>query len=293
MWEALPPLLAADGKPRGLLVLINNADAALRQSFLEVLDASVVVQRTFSRVRVESAGLSGDSDLYIRGQMSSMGTQGNVAGPNNLFFKAIELAKDDGGFAFQCELDCFPLVSGWLTKLDECVSSFPQSWVIGSNYTGYRPIHPSVMFHINGNALYQVGDPQFQAFARQIWRGRILKIVNTRPNIAYDCWWQMELASAEPSRNSGWFNWVAFSHRFTALPLILNLLHRNDFREDLEIAKQIELLSGRRNIFLHAHFLRPVIQNYLRDENKMREDLLTVLAREVPDHAGSLSDERK
>ena len=266
-WEDPRLHPVADGakpKKRTLMVVLNNADQGLIETFEAICRDSAVVQQVFSEVVVKSAGLVGDADLYAKNAEVAKGAYGNKAGPNNLFFAALDFAASRGGFALQCEVDCFPLAPGWLTRLDRLTASNPEAWVLGSHYTGLYPLHDSIRYHINGNAIYHVGDAGFQDFARNVWRPRLQEFTRKDPNLAYDCWWAIEMHRASPQlRNKSWMLTIAYGHRFVALPFIINLLHKETLGEDLQISATVAQLRRADFILIHASFMQGEVRAFL------------------------------
>lgn len=264
-------------RSRVLVILLNNASAEELDTFRKVALSYDVVNSIFSEVRAESANLTGDMDLYIKGSEKVGGKWGNKAGPNNLFFSGIEKCAGSSGFMFQCEVDCYPLERGWLDQLDDACSLHPSAWVIGSAYCGEYPISDSIQFHINGNALYNVSDPAFTDFVQNVWQARMLDFVELDPNLAYDCWWSFECSRASgQDRNRSWRLVLSHSHRMVAIPMVLNLLHRETLMSDIEISKEIAISSGSRFSMLHSGFLNGIILDFLASED---EYLLGYLAR--------------
>jgi len=265
---SLFPLLGSCDKKRSLLMVVNNADKDVRNRFRKVFQGFPGIQGVFADFRVESARLTGDRDIYVKTTEKSAGEFGNRAGPNFLFFRALEMAAEQGGFAFQCEMDCLPLRKGWLNELDEIVVHNPDAWVIGSNYYGQYPITHEFRFHINGNAIYHVGDIGFRRFLEDIWKRRLLQVASIYPNLAYDCWWSAELGRASAQvRNSSWMYALAYSHRFVAIPFIMNLLHKETLAEDTSTALELEEMTGSRSIFAHSNFMPELINAYVAGDS--------------------------
>lgn len=108
-----------------------------------------------------------------------------VAGPNEQFYQLMNGSRTAEGTShlFMMEPDTRPVVSGWLNHLVKVVEDSEPFWIRGS---AFRPacaqrktsfvnaaedchqLGPEIADHINGNALYHIGDPKFVAFLDQV-----------------------------------------------------------------------------------------------------------------------------
>jgi hypothetical protein len=297
----LRPSRSEDAPERTLLILLNRATEDEIAAFESRVAAFEVVRRTFAAVHVEQAGLEGDADLYAKNALEARGRYGNKAGPNNLFFAAMERAHAFGGFTLQCEVDCFPIVPDWLDALEQVVGRFRGAWVLGSSYSGVTPIAKEIQFHINGNAIYNVGDEAFQSFLAEVWRTRLQQFVRIDPNLAYDCWWENEIVRASSFLQNKSFRYVsAFGARMVRLPIFANLLHRKDFERDIEISREIAAMARVEPLFLHAGFAADVVLPYVRSEDESFCDHVEKRAvcgglddiPDLPDHIEAAFDDR-
>ncbi|MEO8241408.1 MAG: hypothetical protein ABI832_03800, partial [bacterium] len=179
-----------------LMVVINCADEALLAATKALYNRYPTLAQCFSGFSAHSAELRGDRDLYARKSPTAMGKFGNKAGPNFLFQETMNFAEAHGGFTLQIELDCIPIEAGWLAETVRVVNGNQRAWVIGSMYSGDHGLERSVQTHLNGNALYNTGDPDFMRFLNEIWIADLVNIAQKRPNLAYDCWWANEQSQA-------------------------------------------------------------------------------------------------
>lgn len=268
---------------RTLLILINNSDETGLELFRDAAAEFGDLAKVFSSIVVESADLTGEHDIYVRNSEFASGQFGNKAGPNFLFFRAMERAKKYGGFALQCEVDCYPLARGWLDYLESIIGEHPSAWVIGSNYGGFHAIHDRIQLHINGNALYNVGDLQFQDFIRNVWQKRLFELVRIDPNLAYDCWWSIEVSRASGVlKNRSWHLVNAFGSRFVNRPMVINLLHEDSFLSDMDLYERAEILSGRKYGLIHSSYIRHQVANFLTSETP---DLIDHLKETSAEHS--------
>jgi hypothetical protein len=170
VWPCRQPQLPA-GRPDLMFAFNGNlSDArhgALRARLAQLLSAPVLAA-CFGSVMVESAGLSQAEDVYDKKRLAANWT----VGPNNLFDFAVATAASHGyRYMMQLELDVLPIRRLWLEKL-VCLAAEEVAWVRGSPLlapcargTGQcTELGDAIKFHINGNALYAVGQPAFRRY---------------------------------------------------------------------------------------------------------------------------------
>ena len=58
---------------------------------------------------------------------------------------------------------------------------------MGSIYRGDGNIDGAFLRHINGNAVYAVGDPDFHSFLEVVWRPALDRGLDETKTLAYDC----------------------------------------------------------------------------------------------------------
>jgi len=94
------------------------------------------------------------------------------------------------------ESDCYPVVPNWLTKLEQVCVENPDAWVIGTQYCGVSPLSGTILRHINGNALYKIGDKAYWRFLSNfIWPWMHRQINAKNLYLCYDCVWEHYLYS--------------------------------------------------------------------------------------------------
>ncbi len=171
-WTDLPPCSLPGGHPSPIapfhLVLYSSADARKRQtiieleskleSFISALPADV--SACFSSYEFQHANLSGPSDTYYKGTRLMI---------EKLILNKVKL-QHQPQYVFYMEPDCIPIRPNWLNILDTSVR-WPNSvfWIKGSIYRGnnkgvYATRHPPQVFHINGNAIFNLADRRFRSF---------------------------------------------------------------------------------------------------------------------------------
>ena len=115
----------------------------------------------FDKIFIEYADLNDEDDVYNRNI--------NHSGPNNLFFKMIDLAKNKNYTKITVlETDCQILKPTWLEDLyQEQHKMTLKEWICGSPL--YFPLFNNytiktialIKYHINGNATYNLQHPFF------------------------------------------------------------------------------------------------------------------------------------
>lgn len=231
-----------------LVFVFNNESARLLSEEIVSAFELYELDRFFSRVRFEYLDLTGDRDRYSRVYEGETSDEGYKAGPNNQFFMAMKLLRNSGHYAFMMETDCVPIRPDWLRKLTELVNMAEPFWIMGSAYRGRARIDPRFARHINGNAVYAVGDRQFQDFLSNkwerwlretvkignkrlsVWERWLLEAVRRRDRqLAYDC--ALELVMSSESGNpeaSSWRDWQSVAHNLRYTAFIQNLSAKDD-----------------------------------------------------------------
>lgn len=221
--DRFAPSLTKRRKRPIFMIVFNRATAEEVAETEAILKGLSNLTRYFRGFEVHSANLDGDMDIYVRNSHVASGQYGNKAGPNFLFQRAMHLAGRHGSFTFQMELDCLPVAPGWLDKL-AALLTYRHAWVIGTPYLGDRQLDRRVQFHLNGNALYHCGAPEFLDFLDDVWMARLHASRASQPNLAYDCWFSYEMTRANAIvRNRSWDIWQRYALYFHSEPYIVNL----------------------------------------------------------------------
>lgn len=204
-----PGVLSNDERP-ALIVSFNNekgrvAEAELRTAY----EATTYVRQCFSGIEFLYLDLQGDNDVYIRDYSQRPPSEGFKAGPNNQFFETINRLRHLEGYLFLMETDCVPVRSGWLRELCCMVRQPRRFWIMGSAYRGVAHLDNDFARHINGNAIYAVGDDSFQDFVADIWRPRLRHVASQHdPRIAYDIFLEVMLTNGMHSKRE--YEWRLF-----------------------------------------------------------------------------------
>ncbi len=212
-WDSeAPPLTRGEaaGKPRPKLVFSFNGapDATLVQPLVEAFEALPVVRQSFEAIDVRFCDLPPEKDVYAREGEVKYAPFGRKSGPNWMFFETMKALRGEAEFVFLMETDCRPLIPNWIRRIRKACAQNEDAWIIGSHYCGVSPLHWSIARHINGNALYHIGDPKFWDFLEtRFWPWLNDHIVKTMPNLAYDCGWEIWLGRAEMEYAAS-YDWV-------------------------------------------------------------------------------------
>ncbi|KAL9643487.1 hypothetical protein ABK040_010101 [Willaertia magna] len=93
-------------------------------------------------------------------------------GPCYMYFTAMELLKKDYDYFFLMEPDVTPIRDHWLDKIvNETIFVQDDFWMKGSMSrcpSKYGAIAERQDFHINGNALYKLGEPKFEEYIEKV-----------------------------------------------------------------------------------------------------------------------------
>lgn len=255
--------------PPALIIVVNNGDDELLEQFSALYKTKPRLARHFSELVTVSADLTGDADLYVRKEPKAKGRYGNKAGPNFLFQKAMHFAAPYGDYALQIELDCLPTGPAWIDRTLDVIQRNKGAWVIGSAYVGKVNLDPQVQFHLNGNAIYKAGDPNFIDFLDNIWIRRILDHLEENPNLAYDCWWAYEMDRASSAeRNDSWRLWQKYDRLFRNDSFLVNLrVGTENLSDFLKIHDRFAKISSP-PVFYHGQAITEVINELCNDPNQ-------------------------
>ena len=203
-------------------------------------------------VRVE---LPAVDDRYVRDgerRVTNWRPLGTKSGPNLQWLRTIEnLAGEAGiGWCLLLEPDTSPVSLCAADRVFALIQSHPKAWVIGAvpEETTLRGLDPRLHRHLNGVALYRVGEPQFVAFVEHVWKPSLLWLLQSEPNAAFDVltspdvWPDLprELAQA----------WAKEAYRFVASTTLVNASATapkriSDIAARAEADPQVWLLHGK------------------------------------------------
>lgn len=270
MWSTSCFTPSITGRKVKLLLVFNQLNSDLKRTILEIWDAHPKLRFYFDELQVQSADLTGDRDLYVKSRTREVkGEFGNIAGPNFLFQSAMNYASRFGGYVFQMEVDCFPLMPGWIEALDDVIRGAGGAWVIGAMYNGSFAVNQAVKLHLNGNALYKTGDPKFIDFLNNTWIPRLSDLSKEMPNLAYDCWWALEIDRSKTndlSPDSSWNLVRRYNSFFYNDPFIINLTKLDSLEETFGEYFNFYDSVGKSPIFLHYASCKELAERVLAGE---------------------------
>lgn len=160
------------------------------------------VAESFSRSALCSEGwkfefveceMSEDESFYIKDSHAEVDLEkypyGQKSGPNMQFFRNLRKLRalaPNLESVLLLEVDAFPLVPGWLQSLNQRVQSLPSDVLIaGARYLGQSKLSDAIKTHLNGNAIYFLGQPDFDRFLIN-WESLLLDGVKITKFLAYD-----------------------------------------------------------------------------------------------------------
>jgi FkbM family methyltransferase len=202
-------------------------DIELELKILEAF-AEAELSRFFEAPVFHYSELDGLRDLYTRRFEGPVGPEGYMAGPNNQFFDIVSRFATGMSHILLMESDVAPIRPGWLDRVDGIVEDGERFWVCGSQYRGQGEVQ--ALWHINGNAIYNVGDSAF----RQFFDGEFLPYFRERvkrvPSLAYDLvLYDMFKALFTPKDDPEIrARWNRYGHRFRFSDFIVDVSHADD-----------------------------------------------------------------
>ena len=215
-----------EGRPR-LIYSFNCApDEKLTKTLVEAFHDSEIVRRSFESIEVRFCSLPPEKDIYLREGEVGDAPFGRKAGPNWLFYETMRALRNEARFVFLMETDCEPVAPNWIAKIQHVCTQNEDAWIIGSHYCGASPLHWSIARHINGNALYNIGDQAFWQFLDgEFWPWLNQYAATAMPDLAYDCAWETYLNRVEMEDASS-YEWVRardILHRFRLSSFVVNI----------------------------------------------------------------------
>jgi hypothetical protein len=220
------PGSGGEGRPR-LIYSFNCApDDDLTRALVDVFEECETVRRSFETIEVRFCSLPAEKDIYLREGEIGDAPFGRKAGPNWMFYETMRGLRDEARFVFLMETDCEPVAADWIEKIQSICARNEDAWIIGSPYCGASPLHWSIARHINGNALYNIGDPRFWTFLDdEFWPWLNGYAATSMPDLAYDCAWETYLNRVEMEDASS-YDWVRARdvlHRFRLSSFVVNI----------------------------------------------------------------------
>lgn len=263
----------AGKKPDLVFAFSGDHSPELSEQLHQAFTATQHLKNCFSRLDIRFVGLSKALDYYHKDYTLAFSGKGSKSGPNEQFFELMEgLAQDYSGFIFYMECDCIPLRAGWLDRVINTAAGDDESWIIGSYYRGIDRLGNRFRFHLNGNALYRVGDSRFVDFLRNVWRPTLYTLIESVDSrFAYDIVLSYLFTGSDSiSRNDAWKTFQEVGHRFRASALIQNIsANLDNSRDDLPALIQNVLAHHPETFFLHGQVFLKLIQSHTSQDNPL------------------------
>ncbi len=228
--SAAAPLAEAEsdggGRPRLIFSFNCAPDEKLTRTLVDAFNDCETVRQSFESIEVRFCSLPPDKDIYLREGEVGDAPFGRKAGPNWLFYETMCALRNEARFVFLMETDCEPVVPNWIGKIQRVCYQNEDAWIVGSHYCGASPLHWSIARHINGNALYNIGDERFWQFLDgEFWPWLNEYAATSMPDLAYDCAWETYLNRVEMEDASS-YEWVRardILHRFRLSSFVVNI----------------------------------------------------------------------
>jgi hypothetical protein len=139
-------------------------------------------------------GLAAEDDRYVASlerRVPQWRPAGTKSGPNLQWWRTLEAVAGPGRpeWVLLLEPDTSPVGDDVERRLEELVVGNPDAWVIGAlpHAASLARLDPRLRDHLNGVALYHVGDERFLQFIRSVWVPSLVSLLQQQPDIAYDC----------------------------------------------------------------------------------------------------------
>lgn len=188
LWDdpaAAPFAVLPDTPTIGLHFALNgDPDPAFEADIRQAFAATRSLDQVFAGPFFHYSGLRGLADGYSKDLDATPGALGHTSGPNNQFFDIINRFSQGQSHVFLMETDCRPIRPDWLRHLRDLVRAGDGFWICGSHYRGRgAPRHHA---HINGNAIYAVGDPDFRHFLDTVYFPAFHRLLAGNAYLPYD-----------------------------------------------------------------------------------------------------------
>ena len=228
--------------------------------------ATKKISKQFQSIDFHYCNLTGDNDTYESNYSKKVGEKGYKSGPNNQFFMAMEVLSHYGDYVFFMETDCYPIKPNWLAVLSKKVVSMNPFWIMGSVYRGLSDIDEKFKTHLNGNAIYAVGNLEFQHFLfKQLYPFLAKTIKEELPWLAFDCVTDYYFYKANPLKDRlKWKYLQSVYHFFLATDYIQNHAGFIEFNQKGGV-KLLDILENSPNTYiLHGrHLKHEIVTNLL------------------------------
>jgi hypothetical protein len=140
----------------------------------------------FTGLRISFLSIPNHLNHYIRDLNDDSALR--KSGPNIQALATFESLKEVYNTIYFMEVDNTPVQQGWLEKLsDFCLDN--EFLIAGGVLNEIGNVDPALSLHINGNALYSIGDERFSSLLSDVFYPGMEYLICNKGNnhIAYDC----------------------------------------------------------------------------------------------------------
>jgi hypothetical protein len=188
-----------------LALCFDRLDEATSEAAKEAI-AKHRLEKFFGQIRILGLDVPEAENFYYRHQrevpVARSFPYGWKSGPNQQFFRLLRHAQLQGyAELLIVETDCFPVTPSWIQDILEDAHARPDFWVLGSPFRGRSKVGPDILLHLNGVAVYRIGEPRFFSMLSQ-WEARLKSLCVAHPETAYDC--AQELYFSQKLKAESW-----------------------------------------------------------------------------------------
>ena len=209
----------------------GTKNSEIEKRFIDAFQKNAL-HKFFRRLEFNYSNLTGLDDQYTRNFSGNHGAAGYMSGPNNQFFDIINKFSRNMAHIMLMEADVAPIRANWLAKIEELTSGPEEFWICGSHYRGLGDV--KAFWHVNGNALYNVGSEKFRDFFDNTFLPYFRERVVRAPSLAYDIvlydLFAKLFGGAGGPKDA--FLWGEIAHRVRFSDFIVDISHSEDRKSD-------------------------------------------------------------
>lgn len=188
---------------------------------------------------------------------------GKKSGPNIQFFRSLrKIATKQPSLSglLLLETDAHPILNNWIFELNQRIQWFGDKvYVAGSRPVIANTIGP-IQNHINGNAIYNLGNSDFFNFL-QFWEEILIESIKLNPDLAYDVALEWSYHTSRFSNSHGplerfWGNESARRYKNGCIDISNYILNVSGYSKLEHARLQIEKLLEKkpRTTILHGKY---------------------------------------
>ena len=163
-----------------------EADDEITRSIETSFNTNSYLKAVFTGLRISFLSIPNHLNHYIRDLNDNEALR--KSGPNIQALATFESLRNVYRTIYFMEVDNTPVQQGWLEKLsDFCLDN--EFLIAGGVLNEVGNVDPALSLHINGNALYSIGDERFGSLLSDVFYPGMEYLICDRGNnhIAYDC----------------------------------------------------------------------------------------------------------